>query len=104
MSDLLAQAILIGLASWRVTALLSYERGPLGVFLWFRKFLSIHHNDQDEPVAWPNNIVTEALSCPWCLGLWAAAAMYGIWQLEPVVVMVIAASTVLVAVEKWNHA
>lgn len=100
---MIEQAVLIGLAAWRVTALLSYERGPLGVFLWFRKMLSIHHNDQDEPASWPSNVFTEALSCPWCLGLWLAAAMYGLWQVEPVAVMVVAAAAIVVMVERWCH-
>ncbi len=83
--------------------MLSYERGPFDVFLRFRKTLSIRHNDAGEPTAWPGNVITEALSCVWCLGLWAAAAMYGLWQVEPVLVMVVAAASVVVMVERWCH-
>lgn len=100
---MIEQAILIGLAAWRVTALLSYERGPLDVFRVFREVLGFDHDERGEPIAWPSNVLTEALSCPWCLGLWSVAAMYGLWQLEPVAVMVVAAASVLVAVERWNH-
>jgi len=98
---MIEQMALIGLAAWRATALLSYERGPFSLFLGVRRLFRIRHDDKGEPVSWPANVLTEALTCPWCLGIYAAAAMYGLWQLEPVAVMVIAASSVVVVVERW---
>lgn len=100
---MLTEMIIIGLAAWRVAALLSYERGPFDVFLRFRERLGFKHNDKGEPKEWPSNVVTEALSCVWCMGMYAAVAMYGLWQLEPVAVMVVAAGSVVVAVERWCH-
>ena len=114
---MIEQAVLIGLAAWRIAAMLSYERGPFDVFLRFREALGIKHDDagepketrkalgiqHGEPTEWPSNVVTEALSCVWCLGVYAAAAMYGLWQVEPVLVMVVAAASVVVVVERWCH-
>ena len=100
---MIEQMVIIGLASWRLAAMLSYERGPFDVFLRFREALGFKHDDKGKPTEWPSNVVTAALSCVWCLGLWAAAALYGLWQLEPVAVMVVAAASIVVMVERWNH-
>ena len=98
-------AVIIGLAAWRITALLSYERGPFDIFIRLRSLFGIMHDPDppNEPTSWPDNSLARAIVCPWCLGLWAAAAMYGLWQLEPAVVMVVAAASVVVMVERWNH-
>ncbi len=100
---MIVQALLIGLAAWRLTALVSYERGPFSVFLRLRELLGMEHGSNNEPFRWPSNVVTEALSCPWCLGLWMVPPVYGLWALEPVIVMLLAAGAVLIAVERWNH-
>ena len=91
-------AALIGLAAWRVTSLLSREAGPGGVFLRFRSLLGFRHAENGIPEAWPDNVVANALACPLCLSVWIAAAMYGIWRLEPWVVAVIAAAGVAAAI------
>lgn len=97
-------AIIIGLAAWRLTALISYERGPFDIFISFRSLLGIEHDPSSyEPHSWPNNSLARAITCPWCLGIYLAVACWGLWELEPKVVMVIAASAILIIVEKWNH-
>jgi hypothetical protein len=100
---MIEQAILIGLAAWRLTALVSYERGPFDICLRAREVFGFDHDDNGKPVAWPSNVVTEAIACPWCLGLWMLAPVYGLWCLEPVLVVLLAAGAVLVAVERWNR-
>ncbi len=101
MSGLVEQAVLIGAAAWRLTALVSYERGPFDIFLKLRGLLGFQHGDNGVPTAWPSGVIQEMISCPWCLGLWMAGAMYGLWQLEPQAVMVLAAASVVVVVERW---
>lgn len=102
---MIEEVIIIGLAAWRCVALISYERGPFDIFISFRSLLGIDHNPNppNEPTSWPNSSLARAITCPWCLGLYAAVACWGLWELEPKAVMVIAASAVLIAVEKWNH-
>lgn len=90
MSDLLVQALLIGLAAWRVASLIAQEGGPLDVFTRIRA-LPLETPFEKGVPDW----------CVLCLSPWAAAAMYGVWELEPVVVMVVAASAVVVIVQKW---
>lgn len=92
---------IIGLSAWRLTSLLSWERGPFNVFERFRSLLGFEHDDEGVPVKWPSNVVTEAIACPWCLGLYGAAASYGLWVLSPWIPTVIAASAVVVLVERY---
>lgn len=101
--SLLEQAVIIGLAAWRLTALISYERGPLDVFLHLRALLGFEHNDNGEPVSWPNNILAQAIACAWCTGVYVSVGVWGLWQISESAVMVLAAMAVLVAVERFNH-
>ncbi len=101
-NDLLVQTLLIGLAAWRLSALLSYERGPFDIFQRFRNLLGYTHDDSGVPSSWPDGW-REILSCPWCLSPWMAAACYGLWVWQPLIVVVIAAATIVVVVERWNH-
>lgn len=100
--DFLVQAILIGLAAWRISALLSYERGPFDLFQRFRNLLGYTHDDTGVPASWPDGW-REIFSCVWCLSPWMAAACWGLWELEPLIVMVIAASSIVIIIERWNH-
>lgn len=102
---MIEEVLIIGLAAWRLAALLSYERGPFDVFVHFRSLFGIEHDSTSyEPVSWPQNSLARALTCVWCLGLYMAVLTWGIWELvDPTVVVVIAASGIVVVVEKWNH-
>lgn len=97
------QVAIIGLAAWRLTALLSYERGPLDVFLRLRTWLGFEHDDDGKPEAWVSSPLRDGISCPWCLGLWMAAAAVGLWYIAPLAVIVLAAASVVVAVERWSN-
>lgn len=102
---MIEEAVLIGLAAWRLAALLSYERGPFDIFINFRSLLGIEHDSTSyEPSSWPQNPIAQAITCVWCLGLYTAALSWAIWEfVEPKIVMVVAASAVLVMVERWNR-
>lgn len=101
--ELLAEVLIIGLASWRIAALLSYERGPFHVFLKLRSVLGFTHDENGQPDAWPDGFFPELISCVWCLSLWIAAGMWGVWQISEPVVIIVAASSVILSVEKWNR-
>lgn len=100
---MLESAVLIGLAAWRCTSLLSYERGPLDIFLAFRRALGFEHDSAGHPEHWSTTPLHALIACPWCLGIWMALAMYGVWCWEPRAVMVIAAAAMLILVEKIVH-
>ncbi len=101
--DLLAEVIIIGLAAWRVAALLSYEKGPLDVFLKLRIMLGFTHGSNAIPSVWPDRFLPNLVSCVWCLSVWMAAAMWGMWQLSEPFVIIVAASSILLSVERWNN-
>lgn len=99
----LIEAIIIGLAAWRVTALMAYERGPADVFLRFRECLGFEHGDDGEPNVWPEDWRL-IFGCTWCLGLWVALASWAVWEyLGPAPIVVLAAAAVLVGMERWCH-
>ncbi len=97
------QVAIIGLAAWRLTALLSYERGPFDVFVRLRSLLGFEHDEDGKPDSWPGGVLQDVISCPWCLGLPMAAVAFGLWQVVPLAVIVLAAATVVVAVERWTN-
>ncbi len=101
--DLLSEALLIGLAAWRVAALLSYEKGPFDVFLKLRNVLGFTHGDDGSVTAWPDRFLPNLFSCVWCLGGYSAVAMWGMWQIVPEVVVIFAAWSIIIAVERWNN-
>lgn len=96
-------AALIGLAAWRLTALLSYERGPWDIFLRVRERMGFQHDETGQPVVWPDRNLPRLVACPWCLGVWVTPTVGLLWLLWPPVVVLIAASAVLIAVERWNN-
>ncbi|KKN20379.1 hypothetical protein LCGC14_0936280 [marine sediment metagenome] len=102
---MIEEAILIGLAAWRLTALFSYERGPFDVFLRLRQFVGFDHDSlSGEPISWPGNTLPRVISCPWCLGLWVTPGVWAVWEyIDPAIVVVVAATAVLIAMEKWSH-
>jgi hypothetical protein len=100
---MIEQVVLIGLAAWRLTALLSYERGPFNVFLHLRSLLGFVHDDDGRPDEWPDGVLQSVISCPWCLGLPMAAVAFGLWQVVPLAVIVLAVATVVVVVERWTN-
>ncbi len=93
-------AILIGLASWRVASLVVSEQGPFDIFQRIRiGIFGIEHDDGGRIVAVPDNVFARLVSCVWCFGLWSTPAVYGLWEVEPIIVMVIAAAAILTIVE-----
>lgn len=101
--EMIEEVVIIGLAAWRATALMSYERGPFDIFLRFRRLLGFEHDEKGEPNSWPSNTLARTFSCSWCLGGYATAGMWGLWQISDEAVIVLAAWSILIAVEKWNH-
>ena len=101
--NLLAEAVLVGAAAWRISSLLSTERGPFDIFLKFREFLEIGHNAKGEPDVWPDSFLPKMLSCVWCSSLYTAVGMWGLWQISQAAVIVIAASSTAIIIERWNR-
>lgn len=101
---MIEQTLLIGFAAWRLTALMSYERGPFDIFLLMReRWLGFEHDDKGKPAGWPDGVIPRMVACPWCLGVWAVLLVLGLWYVHTLIVVALAAMAVLVVVEQWNN-
>ncbi len=97
--DLALRVLLVGLAAWRISALLSYERGPFGLLERLRQAIRLEAEpDGSLPNGWGPSFrleVEEALSCVWCLSPYTAVTMLVIWEIAPVVVAALAAAAIV---------
>lgn len=100
---MIEQYLLIGLAAWRLTSLLSSEAGPFDVFQRIREMFGVTHDDGGVVFGVPQTFMAMLITCPWCLGVWMAAGCWILWEVEPVIVGVFAASSIVVIVEAWNR-
>ena len=64
--------LIMAAAVWRVSSLLTYERGPGRIFERVRAGVGIKHNDGGHPNVWPSTFWGEVLTCVWCMSLWVA--------------------------------
>ncbi len=80
--------LVLALATWRFSAMLSYETGPRSIFEKLRSRLG-----------W------EVFECVWCLSFWIAAGLWIVYNFWPGVVIVLvpfALSAGAIIVEKIN--
>jgi Protein of unknown function (DUF1360) len=93
---MLAEAVIIAFASWRLASLLVHEDGPGHVFARLRRFAGVPDAGEIE------GVLPELFSCVWCMSVWTALAMFALWHVwRPEPVMVIAASAGAIAIERW---
>lgn len=64
--------IIYSMAIWRIASLLVREAGPWNIFITFREWSGIRHDDGGFPMLVPDNVLAQALSCIWCSSLWVA--------------------------------
>lgn len=73
--------LVLALATWRLSSLLTYERGPLwgtpprGIFERIRELAKVKHNAAGHPEVWPTNYFGELLTCVWCISPYVALAL-----------------------------
>lgn len=99
---------LLALATWRLSAMLSYERGPANVFVWLRLGLGIEAGEDGEPLSWDHTQLLPSLFvCVWCLSIWVAALWCLLWLIWPAGALAVAVpfalSAVAVIVERMVH-
>jgi len=92
------------LATWRLSAMLSYEAGLFNMFLALREFVGITHDDNGEKIASNGSFFADLLDCMWCLSVWIGGAVAVSLYFYPVLVYLLlpfALSAGAVLVEKW---
>lgn len=71
--NLLVAGIILAAATWRVSSLFTYERGPFAVFVWIRQLAGIKHNEFGHPNVIPDGFWAELLTCIWCCSIYVGA-------------------------------
>lgn len=101
----LTELLILGCATWRISAMLAYERGPLDIFYRIRGIMGFDQYDDGEEEA-PDNFIGNLLACVWCSSLWVGALFFISYILWPGVMFIalpLAISAVAVIVEQINH-
>src|SRR4051812_46369836 len=94
---MLTELTLIGLAAWRLALFLDDDSGPFGFATRLRIFVRADQvaNAIRSKKMWhsgdPLNGWEKLWSCMRCMTFWTALGLYGVWQLEDRVVLVLAA-------------
>lgn len=90
--DLIA-VIISGLAGWRLANLAIAEDGPWFIFEKFRKFIGI----KPGPVT---GFLPTLFSCIYCISIWCSLGAYLIYIIFPQAVIIIAAASIVIIVDK----
>jgi hypothetical protein len=88
------QAIIIGLAAWRLAHLLIFENGPFDVLEKVRQFVGI----KPGPI---EGFLPQLFSCMMCMTVWMSLLCYLLYVLEPMTVIMIAAMAVALLADRF---
>lgn len=95
--------ILLGLATWRITSLLSDEDGPGLIFEKMRRKIGIDYDDNTGQ-RYGKNVIAKQVMCVWCLSLYVGAVWVILYLNMPeiikIVTMPFAFSTITVWIDK----
>jgi hypothetical protein len=94
------------LATWRLSAMFSYETGPFEMFVYIRELAGIVHDDTGEIVTDDGSFFAELFTCIWCLSIWIGAFVGIVLWFYPVLVVLFlpfALSAGAVLVERLAH-
>lgn len=91
--NLLLEAILIGLAGWRVANLLVNEDGPLDIFERVRLFVGMKPGEI-------SGFMPKLFSCIFCMSVWTTFGAYLTYLISPITVMIVAAMTIALVVDR----
>ena len=74
MFDNLLLFLVMGCATWRVSYMLLYERGPFDLFIEIREGIGIGHYQDGKPSSYPETFFGLLFSCVYCMSVWIAGA------------------------------
>lgn len=78
------------LAAWRLAVFMVDERGPWEMMSRVRSLFGVEHDDDQDPISWPERMPGVLFGCVWCMSLWTGGLMYGILLIRPEVVIGVA--------------
>jgi hypothetical protein len=77
--------LVFGMATWRISALLTKETGPFHIFEKLRKHAGIVHDADGLVVMIPHKFFAELLSCVWCASIWVGSFWVIFWFVSPTI-------------------
>lgn len=69
--------IIIALATYRLTLLISKESGPFDIMGKFRTWVGVRYDQYSNPV--PTGQISEMVLCPYCLSVWMGICATLLW-------------------------
>lgn len=97
--------VVLSLATWRVSHLVTQEDGPFDIFIIVREKIGrIEHDDDGQVVMIPETFFGKLLSCVWCLSVWIATGFfiaYLIWPMSIFLAYPLAISALAITAEKY---
>jgi hypothetical protein len=100
----LADILVLGLGTWRLTSLATCEDGPGGIFGKVRHWIGVRYDEKSEPYGL--NAVAKGLACFWCASIWFATIVVAAYLLWPkptyYVCLAFALSGVAILIQKVN--
>lgn len=95
--------VVLALATWRIAYVLQFERGPFAVFARARALLGVEHDEDGQPVSWPEGEAGRLVGCIRCGSVWIGVCLAGLYLAWPLAATVLALpfalSAVAIAVE-----
>lgn len=82
------EILILILATWRLTSLLSSEAGPYAILDRLRHVAGVRYDSQGTPFG--ENELARGLVCPWCLSVWIGLVFGLAWLLWSSVVIYVA--------------
>jgi hypothetical protein len=71
--------LILALATWRLSSLITYESGPFGVFDKFRVAIGVK---QGEYGSYGENELAKGIACLWCNSIWVGAILTALLALS----------------------
>ena len=94
------ELLIMVLATWRLASLFVSEDGPFNVFRHIRCLFGVKHHDDGSVAQIPDRTLAKLITCMWCMTLWMAAVVYGLWIVCPVLIWILGLSTGAIIVER----
>ena len=96
----ICELLILVLATWRLASMFVSEDGPFDVFRRIRSLFGVTHHDDGSVAQIPDRTLAKLFTCMWCMSVWMAAAVYGLWFLAPVIVWILGLSGGVIIVER----
>jgi len=75
--------LILGLACWRLSKLITSEEGPFHVFHRIRELTGITHDVDGNIFKIPDRVMAGIFSCVWCASIWIGFGLTALWFFEP---------------------